>query len=123
MKNVKNKFSKIMALGLGTVVANVAQARTTINVTPEAAENIGLGNAGPEELVVSVINWVLGFLAIVAVIIIIYGGFIWMTAAGNEEKTEKARKLLIAALIGLLIILAAWGLATYAINNLLNLTN
>ena len=47
---------------------------------------------------------------------ILIGGFQWMTAGGNEERVEKAKKLLIAAIIGLLIILAAWGISSYAVN-------
>ena len=88
-----------------------------------AAANIVLGEADPEEIVVNIINWILGILALIAVIMILIGGFKWMTAGGNEEKVEGAKKLLIAAVIGLVIILAAWGISVYAIERLLNITN
>ncbi|MBU0731727.1 pilin [Patescibacteria group bacterium] len=103
-------------------VGNFALA-VDVDVTPDAATNIGLGEASPEDIVVNIINWILGILALIAVIMILVGGFKWMTAGGNEEKVEGAKKLLIAAVIGLVIILAAWGISVYAIDRLLNITN
>lgn len=82
-----------------------------------------LGEASPEELVISIINWTLGILALIAVILILIGGFRWMTAGGNEEKVESAKKTLYAAIIGLVIILAGWGISVYVINNLLEFTD
>ena len=78
--------------------------------------NLGgtLGSATPEEIIETLLNWVLGFLALVAVILILVGGFMWMTSGGGEEKVKKAKKLLYSALIGLVIIMAAWGLTLYA---------
>lgn len=119
---ILNNVSKWAAIGIGSLAANSAFAATNVDVVPNAAANIGLGNASPEDLAVSIINWILGILALVAVVMILVGGFKWMTAGGNEEKVEGAKKLLIAAIIGLVIILAAWGISVYAITNLLNLT-
>lgn len=104
-------------------VGSFALAQTEVDVIPEAAEDIGLGEANPEDIVVSIINWILGILALIAVIMILVGGFKWMTAGGNEEKVEGAKKLLIAAVIGLVIILAAWGISVYAIDRLLDITD
>lgn len=84
---------------------------------------IGLGNRDPRAIVASVIRIILGFLGIVAVIIILLGGFKWMTAGGNEEKVGEARKLIIQGIIGLVIILAAFGIATFVINSLLSATS
>ncbi len=80
---------------------------------------LGLGNRDPRAIVASVIRIILGFLGIVAVIIILLGGFKWMTAGGNEEKVGEARKLIGQGVIGLVIILAAFGIATFVINSLL----
>ncbi|MDD2288077.1 MAG: hypothetical protein PHY55_04505, partial [Bacteroidales bacterium] len=53
-----------------------------------------------------------------AVSIVIYGGFIWMTAEGNEEKISKAKGILKAGVIGLAIVLASWGIASLVLNKL-----
>ena len=87
----------------------------------------GLDNAlGNENLVTSsarIINVALGLLGIVAVVIILAGGFKWMTAGGNEDKVAEARKLIFAGIIGLAIILSAWAIARFVIENLATATN
>lgn len=125
---LKAYISKFAYTGIGAaslLTANAASATSaTINdYGGDYVNDIGLGDASPEDIAVSVINWILGILALIAVVMILIGGFKWMTAGGNEEKVEGAKKLLIAALIGLVIILASWGLAVYAFNNLLDFTN
>lgn len=120
MNTLKYKVGRWVALGVGSLAASSALAE--VDPYPDAALNIELGNSSPEDLAVSIINWILGILALVAVVMILVGGFKWMTAGGNEEKVESAKKLLIAAIIGLVIILAAWGISVYAIRNLLNFT-
>jgi hypothetical protein len=80
------------------------------------ANNVGLANADPRAVAVKIIQLALGFLGILAVIIILIGGFKWMTAAGNEEQIEDAKKVLIAGVIGLVIILASWAIANFVIS-------
>ncbi len=84
----------------------------------------GLGGAlgdreqDPRELIGRFIRFALGFLGLIAVGIILLGGFKWMTSGGNEEKTGEAKKLLGAGVIGLIIVLASWGLATWLIDSI-----
>jgi len=84
--------------------------------------NIGLGNKDPREIAADIIKVILGFLGIIAVVIILLGGFKWMTAGGNEDKIEEAKKMITAGVIGLVIILAAFGIATFVISSLLGAT-
>lgn len=79
---------------------------------------IVLKASDPRAIVTRVINVLLGLLAAIAVSLAIYGGFIWMTSGGNEEKISKAKKILKNAVIGLAIILAAWGIVTFIFNKL-----
>lgn len=65
-----------------------------------------------------IIQLVLSFLAVLAVIIIMYAGFKWMTSGGDEEKISSARRTLRDAVIGLIIILASWAIATFFIMRL-----
>lgn len=83
---------------------------------------LGMGNKDPRAIAASVINIMLGFLGIIAVVIILLGGFKWMTGGGNEDKVGEAKKLMIAGVVGLIIILASWGLANFVLNSLLEST-
>ena len=85
-------------------------------------DNILLGERDPREIAAQVVNIILGFLGIIAVIIILAGGFRWMTASGNQDKVDEAKKLMSAGVIGLVIILAAFGIARFIIDSLVNAT-
>lgn len=82
-------------------------------------EAIGLGNTDPREIATNIIRIVLGLLGIIAVILIMYGGYVWMTSNGDPVKVDNAKGILRNATIGLLIILAAFALATYILNRLI----
>jgi hypothetical protein len=99
------------------LVAVTADA-ASFNAGLEYATNIGLSNRDPRAIAADVINILLGFLGIIAVIIILIGGFKWMTAGGNEDKVAEAKKLISAGVIGLVIIFASWGIATFVISSL-----
>jgi uncharacterized membrane protein len=53
---------------------------------------------------------------IIAVVIILAGGFKWMTAGGNEDKVGEARKMIISGVIGLAIIMSAFAIAQFVID-------
>ena len=84
-----------------------------------AASNINVGQSTDlKTIIADVINIALGFLGIIAVIIILFAGFKWMTAAGNEEQVSSAKKMIVQAVIGLAIIFLAWAIANFVITNL-----
>ena len=72
--------------------------------------------------ITNIIRWVMGFLGIIAVIVILIGGFKWMTAGGSEDKVGEAKKLLISGIIGLIIVILAYAIATFVISTLINVT-
>lgn len=80
-------------------------------------------NTDLKSWVANIINFALGFLGIIAVVIIIYAGFKWMTAGGNEEQVTDARKMIVQAVIGLVIIFAAYIIANFVIGTLKDATN
>ncbi len=60
------------------------------------------------EFVIGIVNFALGFLGLLAVIIVIYGGVLYVTAAGEEENTQKGKKAITYATIGILIIMGSF---------------
>ena len=107
---------------LSMAVSVNAQALTTNDLGLNDANSIGLGNEDPKSIIVNVIRVILGFLGLIAVIIILIGGFKWMTAQGNDDKITEARKLIQAGAIGLVIILAAFGITQFLINTIFDAT-
>jgi hypothetical protein len=80
--------------------------------------SIGLSNQDPRVAVARIIQIALGFLGTLAVILVIYAGFLWMTSEGNADKLKKAKEILKSAAVGLLIILSAFAIVTFVIDKL-----
>lgn len=66
-----------------------------------------------------VINTFLSLLGVIFLVIIIYAGFLWMTAGGNDEQVGKAKKWLTNSIIGVAIIIAAYAISYFVLNALL----
>ncbi|MBI4253173.1 hypothetical protein HY623_03295 [Candidatus Uhrbacteria bacterium] len=72
----------------------------------------------PGVIVFEVLQIILGFLGIVGVIMMIYAGFLWLTAGGEEEKAKQGRTILFQAIIGILIVLASYTITYFIIAQL-----
>jgi len=70
----------------------------------------------------NIINIVLGFLGIVLLVYLIWGGFLWMTSGGSEEGATKAKEMIKNAIIGLIIIVASYALSTFVLSSLVTAT-
>ncbi len=71
------------------------------------------------ETIAKLIQAALGLLGIILVVLVIYAGFLWMTAQGNEEQVSKAKKMLTNAVIGMVIIMAAYAITGFVVNAIL----
>jgi len=67
----------------------------------------------PQTLIGKIINAIIGIVGSLALVMFIYGGFIWMTAAGSAEKVEKGKNVLLWATIGLVVIFTAYALVRF----------
>lgn len=82
------------------------------------AGDSGLGSADLVTSIANIIRLAIGFLGIVAVIIILLGGFKWMTSGGNEEKVKKAKALIIQGIVGLVIVLSSYAIANFVLTSI-----
>ncbi len=73
----------------------------------------------PQKLIGQIINSILGLVGSVALVMFIWGGFQWMTAAGNSDKIEKGRATLMWAALGLVIIFSSYALVSYLIKDVI----
>lgn len=119
-------------------VAAVAMGTSLLTVSPVLAQSpslegtellptgirgeTGLSSADIRITIARIIRVAMGLLGIIAVVIILIGGFTWMTAGGNDEKVGEAKKWIFSGIIGLAIILSAYGIANFVINSLVTAT-
>ncbi|MBI5077237.1 IPT/TIG domain-containing protein [Candidatus Falkowbacteria bacterium] len=66
----------------------------------------------------NIIKIILGFLGVLALCIVLYAGFLYMTSGGDQEKVQKARRWLVNGAIGLVIIFSAYAITSFIINKL-----
>jgi hypothetical protein len=107
----------IALLFLGLFYAPVSQANTFNEIMggfAETGREIGYrvlrSGAPTEEFAPAWWGYVGGLLVLMAIlfmILIIYSGFLWMSARGREEQVERAKKIIIQAIVGLSIIISA----------------
>jgi hypothetical protein len=110
-------MSKKAVISLITAVMMLAPvvALAQVNVNTIPGTTFGLGTADLQSTVVKIVQWVLGFLGLVALIMIIYGVFGAFFAGGDEDKVAFAKKTIIAAVIGLVVVLIAWAIVTFVV--------
>lgn len=97
----------LLAVGLLTIEPAAAQlidpADSPSNITTATG-----GEGSARSIARTIINFFLYFLGLVATVMVIYGGFLYITAAGGD--TEKAKKVLMYAAIGVIIVLISFAL-------------
>ncbi|PLX20312.1 hypothetical protein C0584_06225 [Candidatus Parcubacteria bacterium] len=92
-----------------------------ISQTRSFQETSGFSEASRTTLsdtIASVVRVFLGLLGIIFVVLIIWSGFNWMTAGGNEDQLAKAKKTITRAIIGLIITLSAYAITYFVFNAL-----
>jgi len=65
------------------------------------------------EIVGLVISSALTLVGIIFLLLMVYAGYLWMTARGESDQVDKARKIIIAALIGLVIVSSAYAITIF----------
>jgi len=99
-----------------------------MNIIPTAhaqyGENLaidGLTNKEIIPIVVSIINILLGFLALIVFLIILIAGFKWMVSGGEPEKVKAAQNSIKAAIAGLLVVFFSWTFVSFVFGILKNI--
>lgn len=115
------KWARIVALGGAAFLVPLPVGASSYSIE-SIGSAIGLGNIDLKTAVVHILNLVLGFLPLVALVMIMFGGFTWLTAGGNEERVDRAKKTISAAVIGMVLVLLAWAVVKFFANTTANVT-
>lgn len=111
-------FIIIFSLFVGAIFLT-ANSRVLAQANPVYEIPNPFGVKTLEEVVQKIATWLLAVMTPVAVIMILYAAFLFMTSAGNEEKIKTAKRTLTWALVGLAIMIIGGGFV-YLIQNLLS---
>lgn len=107
MKNVAKKLASAMVASSALAGKAFAQAGTGI-FTGQPTGPVAAATGTLGQNVVTILNYFLGFLGIIAVIFLIYAGVLMVTAGGAEEQVTKARKIITYAVIGIVVVILSF---------------
>jgi len=115
----KRQLAKQLLIVLGLMVG----ALTLVSILPaahagfispgDAPGNVSEATGGEgsiRNLILRIVNFFLGFLGILAVIMVIYGGVTYVTAAGSDEAIGNAKKIILYSIVGIIVILLSFAL-------------
>jgi hypothetical protein len=106
----------IAAMTLPLVVSAQTTGTDAFQVTSGSFDILRAPDLDLRGAIIRVVQYLLGFLAVVVVLVILYGGFVWMTAGGDDKKIIQAKKIIRNGIIGLVIILVSFGIVTLIFN-------
>lgn len=106
---MKKILKNISILGI-TLLPHAALAQLSAPTTPGGLSSKSLGDT-----LSNIINAVLALVGVVALGVILYGGFRWMTAAGNEDAVGEAKKIITAGVIGLIVVVIGWAVVSFVL--------
>jgi hypothetical protein len=107
----------LLLLTIPIVVFGADENLVTVGTTAD------LGSADLMTIIGKIIAVVLSVLGVIFLILLIYAGAIWMTAGGDGKKVDKAKSILINAVVGLVLTISAYAISTFVLNLLGSSTN
>lgn len=121
-------FALVTILGIVAVPELVAAANPTLSFDPlwGSGANLnetGLGTTDPVVVAAQVINVFLRLLGLLSVVFMLYGGWIWIWARGNDEEISRAKDIIRGSIIGLVVILSSYGVMQWVFYYLTKITN
>jgi len=129
-KNLINLFVILFALLF--IVLPFAQpcSAGTTSTTPSTttgSDKYGLGDVkssglitkSPAEVVGGIIKAIIGMVGVILVVVLIYGGVLYMTSGGNEDKTKTAKKAITYGIVGITIIALAFAVTRFVLDALI----
>ena len=88
--------------------------RSEIGIAVDTDPSLGIAT-----VVGGIIEVVLSVLGVVFLALAVYGGWLWMTAAGNQERVSKAKDLLRDAVIGIAVVFTAFAITRFVVDNII----
>lgn len=115
---MKKIITKILILLAAIGPASAVVAKSSADRFKSIAGGAGFANlgGGPQSIVINIITYILGLIGVFFLVLIIYAGWQWIAAGGNEETIEKAKDRLKNAIIGLGVIIASYAITSWVLS-------
>ena len=105
------------------VVGSVTAAAPEFDPGGRIKDETGLASNGDlPTVVINIVNILLSLLGLVAVVFIIFGGYTYLTAAGNQQRLDQAKGIIKNAVIGMVIVLLSYAITSFFFNTTVNVT-
>ncbi len=112
-------FGLIIIISLVFLLPSLVLAQMTGENDPGSGSDLpnplGDKNVDPRVIIGNIIRAILGIVGSLALAVFIFGGFTWITSAGNEEKVKKGKDMIVWASLGLVIIFFSYALVRFVI--------
>lgn len=112
-------FIILISLSLTTYVLSTANEATGRRVEDVIVYDTGLSNESPVVIIARIIQILVGLFSVILFCLTFYAGFIWLTAAGDDEKVNHAKEIIQTTVVGLLIALIAYSLTVFVLTQVL----
>jgi hypothetical protein len=84
---------------------------------PDAVKGTGIpNNADLAKTIGRILRVATGLVGTIFLVLMIYAGFLWMTARGDSKKVEQAKQLIMGAIIGTIIVASAYAITSFVLN-------
>lgn len=120
MKKKLITLTIILVIFLGTLIftSGVEAIDLTTKLATVGSKSGFTSSATLSQQIGKIISIALSLLGIIFMILIIYAGYLWMIARGNEEEITKAKTIFRGSIIGLIIVLTAYAISAFVITKL-----
>lgn len=129
MKKLILGFLSLLTMGQMALVALPAGAQTIESDPLKLLEQTGVQQGSAQDagkqlpiMIGRIIRTLLGLLGIIFLVLIVYAGFLWMTARGESDPVDKAKDIIKQAIIGIIIVFVAYALTGFIINAIVTAT-
>lgn len=117
MKTISPRL--VIATLTGSLLPLAAQAATTTYTLPNPFGS----QTSLTDIVINIINFAVGLIGLIALVMFIYGGFVILTAHGNAEQMKKGTHTLVYAVVGMVVVLTSYSVLNYLFTNVFNFTS
>lgn len=116
----KDKLTAALLM-LSLAIPSTAFAQGIKSALPnlyKSGERLGGAESDLPTLVGSIINAALSMVGLIFLVLMVYAGFLWMTASGEESQVEKAQDIIKGSIIGIVVVVSAYAITAFVTSRL-----